>query len=43
LLWCGLVAQPRAWLSFSLGISMLITFWSAATGTKSVQSCWEPS
>jgi membrane protein len=31
-----LVAQPRARLSFGLGISTLITFWSAATGTKSV-------
>lgn len=31
-----LVAQPRARLSFGLGVSTLITFWSAATGTKSV-------
>lgn len=31
-----LVAQPRARLSFGLGISTLVTFWSAATGTKSV-------
>jgi len=31
-----LVAQPRARLSFGLAISTLITFWSAATGTKSV-------
>lgn len=31
-----LVAQPRARLSFGLGISTLITFWSAATGTKSM-------
>jgi membrane protein len=31
-----LVTQPRARLSFGLGISTLITFWSAATGTKSV-------
>jgi membrane protein len=33
-----LVAQPRARLSFGLGVSTLITFWSAATGTKSVIS-----
>lgn len=33
-----LVAQPRARLSFGLGISTLVTFWSAATGTKSVIS-----
>ena len=31
-----LVAQPRARLSFGLGISTLLTFWSAATGTKAV-------
>jgi membrane protein len=31
-----LVAQPSARLSFGLGISTLVTFWSAATGTKSV-------
>ncbi len=31
-----LVAQPRARLSFGLAISTLVTFWSAATGTKSV-------
>ncbi len=31
-----LVAQPRARLSFGLGISTLVTFWSAAVGTKSV-------
>ena len=31
-----LVTQPRARLSFGLGISTLITIWSAATGTKSV-------
>jgi membrane protein len=31
-----LVAQPRARLSFGLGLSSLVTFWSAATGTKSV-------
>jgi len=31
-----LVSQPRARLSFGLGISTLLTFWSAATGTKSV-------
>jgi membrane protein len=33
-----LVVQPRARLSFGLGISTLVTFWSAATGTKSVMS-----
>jgi membrane protein len=31
-----LVSQPPGRLSFGLGISTLITFWSAATGTKSV-------
>jgi membrane protein len=31
-----LVAQPRARLSFGLGISTLVTLWSAAVGTKSV-------
>jgi membrane protein len=31
-----LVSQPPRRLSFGLGISTLITFWSAATGTKSV-------
>jgi membrane protein len=31
-----LVAQPRARLSFGLVVSGLVTFWSAATGTKSV-------
>jgi membrane protein len=31
-----LVAQPSARLSFGLGISTLVTFWSAATGTKAV-------
>jgi membrane protein len=31
-----LVSQPPSRLSFGLGISTLITFWSAATGTKSV-------
>lgn len=31
-----LVEQPRARLSFGLGIGTLLTFWSAATGTKSV-------
>jgi membrane protein len=31
-----LVAQPRARLSFGLGIGTLLTFWSAAAGTKSV-------
>ena len=30
------MAQPRARLSFGLGISTLVTFWSAAVGTKSV-------
>jgi membrane protein len=33
-----LVVQPRARLSFGLGIGTLLTFWSAATGTKSVIS-----
>lgn len=31
-----LVMQPRSGLSFGLAISTLISFWSAATGTKSV-------
>ncbi len=31
-----LVAQPRARLSFGLGIGTLVTFWSAAIGTKSM-------
>lgn len=31
-----LLAQPRSHLSFGLAIGTLITFWSAATGTKSV-------
>lgn len=33
-----LVAQPSATLSIGLIVSLLITFWSAATGTKSVLS-----
>src|SRR5208282_6366557 len=31
-----LVAQPSARLSFGLGVSTLVTFWSAAIGTKAV-------
>jgi membrane protein len=31
-----LVAQPRGRLSFGLGVSSLVTFWSAGTGTKAV-------